>query len=69
RQLLAEELGIDPSSALCELHADILRQEPALGPPERSPVRAQHAGTSPSVPQTLPYDVPDFSGRASELER
>lgn len=69
RQLLAEELGIDPSSALCELHADILRQEPALGPPERSPGRAQHGGTSPSVPRTLPYDVPDFSGRASELER
>ncbi len=69
RHLLAEELGIDPSSALCELHADILRQEPALGPPERSPGRAQHGGTSPSVPRTLPYDVPDFSGRASELER
>ncbi|MEV0774304.1 BTAD domain-containing putative transcriptional regulator [Streptomyces sp. NPDC050428] len=67
RDLLAEELGIDPSAKLRELHAYMLRQDLSLAPPERAPARAY--GASFEVPQALPYDMPDFSGRASELER
>jgi YVTN family beta-propeller protein len=35
RQLLVEELGIEPSSSLRELHAAILAQDPSLGVPTR----------------------------------
>jgi DNA-binding SARP family transcriptional activator len=65
RDLLADELGIDPSARLAELHAYILRQDPSLTPPERAPSRVP-AAPSPA-PQALPYDVPDFSGRTAEL--
>ena len=33
RELLVDELGIEPSPALRDLHAAILRQDPALAPP------------------------------------
>jgi DNA-binding SARP family transcriptional activator len=38
RAFLMEELGIEPSPALQELERSILRQDPALAAPERSPV-------------------------------
>ncbi len=37
RRLLADELGIEPSSALQELERGILRHEPELEPPARAP--------------------------------
>jgi DNA-binding SARP family transcriptional activator len=42
RAFLMEQLGIEPSPALQELERSILRQDPALAAPERSPV-AQRA--------------------------
>ena len=39
RRLLADELGIEPSSALQELERGILRQEPELEAPARAPIR------------------------------
>ncbi|MEU3773471.1 BTAD domain-containing putative transcriptional regulator [Streptomyces sp. NPDC032472] len=66
RDRLANELGIDPSAELIELRERILRQDPSLVRVERS-----IAGSPPPVteaPHVLPFDVPDFSGRSSELK-
>lgn len=56
RALLAEELGVDPGPDLVRTHQQVLRADPALQP--RGP-----------APSTLPYDLPDFAGRAADLER
>ncbi|WP_441246358.1 tetratricopeptide repeat protein [Kitasatospora sp. McL0602] len=64
RRRLAEDLGADPGQALQELHQQILRNDPQLdltAPPQG--VRR------PTGRSFLPYDVPDFTGRASELDR
>ncbi|WP_328451123.1 AfsR/SARP family transcriptional regulator [Streptomyces sp. NBC_00386] len=65
RDHLADELGIDPGVELTGLHERILRQDPSLARPERSASRVPHQVTR--VPHALPFDVPDFSGRSSEL--
>lgn len=57
RTLLAEELGLDPGPELVRLHQQILRADPALAPDETR------------APCTLPYDLPDFSGRGGDLDR
>jgi hypothetical protein len=48
--MLAEELGIDPSPALQELEAAILRQDPRLRPPggERTPMPGPTGPTGPT---------------------
>ncbi|MFI6536364.1 BTAD domain-containing putative transcriptional regulator [Nonomuraea sp. NPDC050547] len=50
RERLAEELGLDPSPELADLHARILRQDPAL----QAPTRAQ---------SNLPAPLTDLIGR------
>lgn len=114
RELLVDELGIDPGPRLAKLYEAILRDSPELAAPERpapvtvAPVRpvpepaaaADPApepapavteateGAAPEAPArteadregepgtrttpvdapcTLPYDLPDFTGRAKEL--
>jgi DNA-binding SARP family transcriptional activator/tetratricopeptide (TPR) repeat protein len=57
RTLLAAELGVDPGPELAELHQRVLRCDAQLTP------------TVPAAPCTLPYDLPDFSGREHDLER
>jgi DNA-binding SARP family transcriptional activator len=71
RHLLADELGIDPGAELVRLYEDILRSDPRLELPAPEPVRpptltALAAAAPP--PSTLPYDLPDFTGRADELQ-
>ncbi|HEU5471318.1 MAG TPA: BTAD domain-containing putative transcriptional regulator [Actinophytocola sp.] len=68
RQLLIDELGIEPSKPLRELQARILREDPLLleSAADRAP------GTAVlrlAVPRTLPPDVPVFVDRAGELAR
>jgi len=61
RRLLAEELGIDPSAELTELHQRILEADPALAAPPS-------AGPTPQEiprPAQLPATVSDFTGRAA----
>jgi DNA-binding SARP family transcriptional activator/tetratricopeptide (TPR) repeat protein len=53
RRVLAEEAGLDPGAELVRLHAHILRDPVA-------PAATRCA---------LPYDVPDFTGRAADLDR
>ncbi|MET9627277.1 BTAD domain-containing putative transcriptional regulator [Lentzea sp. NPDC006480] len=59
RTTLADSLGIDPSAALRDLEAGILRQDAEL-----SPVRLT---TRPKVPAQLPREVRGFAGRAREI--
>ncbi|MEU1263508.1 BTAD domain-containing putative transcriptional regulator [Streptomyces cellulosae] len=82
RRLIAKELGTDPSGRLQRLYERILRGETA--DPAPSPERGgdahgagavQLSGAAPSaaepapvVPQMLPLDLPDFTGRDRELE-
>jgi DNA-binding SARP family transcriptional activator len=77
RRLIAKELGTDPSPRLQRLFETILRGEAAdpVPPPERGgdphgaathPVFAL-SRSAPAVPQMLPPDLPDFTGREREL--
>ncbi|MET8184074.1 BTAD domain-containing putative transcriptional regulator, partial [Streptomyces sp. NPDC005336] len=63
REILAEELGIDPSSALTDVFQSILSGDPALTAPAALPqeirVRAR--------PAMLPPSVADFTGREPQL--
>lgn len=74
RELLADELGVDPSPLLTELYEEIVA-EPPEGPPP-----GPAGGTWPSaalpgprmpetVPAMLPPDLADFTGRRSETDR
>ena len=57
REMLAEELGVDPGPALRDLERDILAQEPRLSAQANGPGAAVHG---PGAPGT---DVPRSSGR------
>ncbi|MEU8404640.1 BTAD domain-containing putative transcriptional regulator [Micromonospora sp. NPDC048842] len=66
RQLLAEEVGVEPGPDLQHLHGRILRAErelltPDPQPPERIPQRI--------VPRQLPGPPTSFTGRVAELAR
>jgi DNA-binding SARP family transcriptional activator/tetratricopeptide (TPR) repeat protein len=56
RRSLADELGVDPGTALRELHGRLVRGEFDVPAPVSARV----------VPRTLPYDLPDFTGRVHE---
>lgn len=57
RALLAGELGVEPGPELTRVHQQVLHADPALDPP------------AARAPCTLPYDLPDFAGRAADLGR
>lgn len=60
RRLLAEQLGLDPSSELQRLETAILLQDPTVDPP--APRRALTAA------RRLPDELTSFVGRATEVE-
>ncbi|MFE7167081.1 BTAD domain-containing putative transcriptional regulator [Streptomyces sp. NPDC057616] len=62
RQLLADELGVDPRSGLRELQQRILRADPGLAEP---PSPAAEPAVAPVRPAQLPATVPDFTGRSA----
>ncbi|MCT9081113.1 AfsR/SARP family transcriptional regulator, partial [Streptomyces fulvoviolaceus] len=78
RELLVEELGVDPGPQLAKLYEGILRDSPELAAPETA---VAEAGLIPAAqdgaPQpgpetaqfTLPHDLTDFAGRGQELTR
>ncbi|MFC0429492.1 BTAD domain-containing putative transcriptional regulator [Kutzneria buriramensis] len=63
-RLLAEELGVGPGERLRALHQAVLRDDPGLAPPERSP-----RPPSKAVPSELPADLVDFVGRQEVSDR
>ncbi|MFD9890710.1 BTAD domain-containing putative transcriptional regulator [Amycolatopsis sp. NPDC059027] len=62
RELLAEELGVEPGEELRRLHAEVLAADEASLPGNESG-RPRHGG----VPRQLPFDVASFTGRDAEL--
>ncbi|MBQ0986279.1 tetratricopeptide repeat protein [Streptomyces sp. F63] len=66
RRLLAEELGVDPTGELQELHQGILEADGQLDAPAPCDT-GEPGGPSPHAvvrPAQLPASVPDFTGRA-----
>ncbi|MGW0809468.1 BTAD domain-containing putative transcriptional regulator [Nonomuraea sp. NPDC002799] len=68
RTALADDQGLDPGHAFTELERAVLADDPALRLADAAPDAAP-AGSGPPRRSFLPYDIPDFSGRAAELER
>ena len=67
RQMLVEELGLEPSPALQELERAILRADPALDP---VPPTASTTHDEPGPrhgPCELPPDIDDFTGRQAAI--
>jgi DNA-binding SARP family transcriptional activator len=67
RQVLVEELGLEPSPALQELERAILRGDPAIAPALPAGVAARHQPASPPGPCLLPPDIDDFTGRQAAV--
>ena len=63
-RLLADELGVGPGERLRAMHQAVLRDDPGLAPPERSP-----RPSTRSVPSELPADLVDFVGRRDVADR
>ena len=66
RQLLVDELGVEPDRALRDLHLALLTEDPRLGAPRPQPRAPAFA---PVVPAQLPADIAGFTGRRNHLER
>ena len=64
RQVLAEELGLEPGGELQRLEQAILRRDPGLQVPSRPSERVIRL-----LPAQLPPHVADFTGREDELAR
>jgi DNA-binding SARP family transcriptional activator/Tfp pilus assembly protein PilF len=73
RQVLDDELGIDPGAELRRIHQQILALDPDLDAPGRDRVPAPAAASPGAVPDPapaqLPLEAPGFSGRHAELDR
>ncbi|MEU2956151.1 AfsR/SARP family transcriptional regulator [Streptomyces xanthochromogenes] len=73
RELLVEELGVDPGPGLTRVYEGILRESPELAAPVPAPAPAPVTPAAPApaapadAPCTLPYDLADFTGREREL--
>jgi DNA-binding SARP family transcriptional activator/tetratricopeptide (TPR) repeat protein len=69
RSALSAELGVDPGSALQDLHQRMLRADPELTAPiVAGPTRRDSPVLLPAARQ-LPADLPSFVGRRDELAR
>ena len=80
RSTLVAELGIEPGTALRDLHDRILAADATLdpGPPGRPPPPPEPDSPAPTAspaavhaarPAQLPADLPTFVGRCAELDR
>ncbi|MEC3981038.1 AfsR/SARP family transcriptional regulator [Amycolatopsis sp. H20-H5] len=71
RRYLVDELGVEPSGQLQELHARILDGPARATAPEPKPTAVAAAEPEPVVatPNQLPPDIADFTGRETQLAR
>ncbi|WP_328552733.1 MULTISPECIES: AfsR/SARP family transcriptional regulator [unclassified Streptomyces] len=67
RDLLVEELGVDPGPRLTKLYEGILRESPELAGPEPAALAPAPVPLPAEPPRTLPHDLADFTGREAEL--
>ncbi|MFD3978684.1 tetratricopeptide repeat protein [Streptomyces griseus] len=69
REILADQLGVDPGPPLTRLYEKILHDDPGLMPTERPrpPAERQDRGTPAPQVCTLPQALPDFTGRTREV--
>ncbi|MEU8143268.1 BTAD domain-containing putative transcriptional regulator [Nonomuraea sp. NPDC048901] len=58
RRRLADELGIDPGPALCDLESAVLAQDPRLDPPPARSAGAHVGGATPVVSDNRPATAP-----------
>jgi DNA-binding SARP family transcriptional activator/Tfp pilus assembly protein PilF len=68
RQVLHDELGLEPGSELQRLHQAILNRDPALDHHQEPANKPHPAGRLPVIPRELPADVPGFAGRVDALK-
>jgi DNA-binding SARP family transcriptional activator/Tfp pilus assembly protein PilF len=66
RHMLIDEVGAEPGRELRELHKRILAADPTLALPHSPSPAVDSARVAP--PRQLPAAVPQFTGRAGELE-
>jgi DNA-binding SARP family transcriptional activator/tetratricopeptide (TPR) repeat protein len=69
---LRDELGVEPSAPLQQLHQQILAADPALAPadPAQAGTNADAKTSRRRVaPAQLPHHIPDFTGRDAELDQ
>ena len=69
RQVLADELGLDPSRELRGLMEQILRQDTAITPVAASPRNVLRADPDVPAPGNLPLRLTSFVGRDDDLDR
>ncbi len=68
REVLVEELGVDPSSTSRQLHQALLSSDSSLDiAPSHAPISVGRGTVAP--PAHLPPAIADFTGRAAELEQ
>ncbi|MFJ5547868.1 BTAD domain-containing putative transcriptional regulator [Streptomyces sp. NPDC093225] len=65
RQWMIDELGVEPDPRLKRLEHSILATDPRLDPPgtRSTPAPVPAAAPAPVVPEMLPADIADFTGR------
>jgi DNA-binding SARP family transcriptional activator len=71
RDLLVEQLGVEPGAVLQELHRRILTGETTVAGAERASYHGhmrETASITPSAMEQLPPDSPDFTGRDQQIE-
>lgn len=66
RQVLIEEIGVEPGQELRELELAILNRDPALNL-DSAPEPATHEPVPITVPKQMPASVADFTGRTAEV--
>jgi DNA-binding SARP family transcriptional activator len=77
REVLVEELGLEPSAELNRMHQALLSADPSLDAATRDPLRGldgaaiirRRVEVPPAPPPRPPADVDDFVGRREELQR
>ncbi|MEU0158879.1 AfsR/SARP family transcriptional regulator [Streptomyces sp. NPDC006261] len=69
REVLADQLGVEPVPQLARLHEEILRDDPGLVLPQppRPPAAPEPPEARPAQVCTLPQPLSDFTGRSREL--
>ena len=69
REVLVDQLGLEPSAELRAIEHAILAGDPHLSPDPPPPPAPVAVTALPATPHLLPPDIVDFTGRADLIER